>query len=143
MKLRNQIKKEKEYHHHQTSGYSNVDPYLLFWDNSKKGESVVKVVEDIILMTIGKNISMTHFGFGEFGILCNISSESELRRIIKKVLNRVVSNVSTEKIGPVTLCGGISMYEYGISISEWVNRCRQACILSKTNGRGRISSIYH
>merc|ERR1719150_1257334 len=75
-------------------GDTNMDPYLLFWNNSKKGESVVKVVQDIILMSISKDLNATHFGFGEFAILANVSSESELRRILKKILNKVSSNVS-------------------------------------------------
>merc|ERR1719464_709495 len=45
-------------------GDTNMDPYLLFWNNSKKGESVVKVVQDIILMSISKEINATHFGYG-------------------------------------------------------------------------------
>ena len=121
-------------------GATNMDPYLLFWNNSKKGESVVKVVQDIILMSISKDIHATHFGFGEFAILANVSNESELRRILKKVLNKVSSNVSTVKLGPVTLCAGLSMYQKGSSISQWVNECRQACRLAKTNGRGRIAN---
>eukprot|EP01083_Nonionella_stella_P175699 612632_1 len=123
-------------------GSSNMDPYLLFWNNSKKGESVVKVVQDIVLMSITKDIKATHFGFGEFAILANVSDESDLRRILKKILNRVSSNVATQSLGAVTLCGGMSMYNVArrSSISQWVNECRQACRLAKTNGRGRIGS---
>merc|ERR1719474_1342817 len=121
-------------------GDTNMDPYLLFWNNSKKGESVVKVVQDIILMSISKEINATHFGFGEFAILANVGSESELRRILKKILKTVSSNVATQKLGPVTLCGGLAMYQKGCSISQWVNQCRQACRLAKTNGRGRVAN---
>lgn len=120
-------------------GATNMDPYLLFWNNSKKGESVVKVVQDIILMSISKEIHFTHFGFGEFAILASVSNESEMRRILKKILNKVSSNVSTQKLGPVTLCAGLSIYIKNTSISQWVNQCRQACRLAKTNGRGRIA----
>lgn len=121
-------------------GDTNMDPYLLFWNNSKKGESVVKVVQDIILMSINKEINATHFGFGEFAILANVGSESELRRILKRILKTVSSNVATQKLGPVTLCGGLAMYQKGCSISQWVNQCRQACRLAKTNGRGRVAN---
>ncbi len=121
-------------------GDTNMDPYLLFWNNSKKGESVVKVVQDILLMSISKEINATHFGFGEFAILANVGSESELRRILKKILKAVSSNVATQKLGPVTLCGGMAMYQKGCSISQWVNQCRQACRVAKTNGRGRVAN---
>ena len=121
-------------------GATNMDPYLLFWNNSKKGESVVKVVQEIILMSLSKEIHATHFGFGEFAVLASVSTESEIRRIVKKVLNKVSSNVATQKLGPVTLCAGISIYKKGSSISQWVNQCRQACRLAKNNGRGRIAT---
>ncbi|ETO04438.1 Ser/Thr protein phosphatase family protein [Reticulomyxa filosa] len=117
-------------------GLNPLDPYVLFWNNSKSGESVVKVVQDIILMSISKNVSVTHFGFGEFAILSPIEDEQELRKLTK----RVSSNVSTEKLGPVTLCAGISLYEAPLSVSQWINRCRQACRLAKLNGRGRIAN---
>jgi len=145
-------KSSPKHHHHKLGnevertgnflpvGATNMDPYLLFWNNSKKGESVVKVVQDIILMSISKEINATHFGFGEFAILAAVGNESELRRVLKRILNKVSSNVHTQKLGPVTLCAGLSMYHKGSSISQWVNQCRQACRLAKTNGRGRIAS---
>ncbi|ETO03764.1 hypothetical protein RFI_33638, partial [Reticulomyxa filosa] len=123
-----------------SGGVNPLDPYVLFWNNSKSGESVVKVVQDIILMSVAKTVNVTHFGFGEFAILSPVENELALRKLTKRVLTRVSSNVSTEKIGPVTLGAGVVIYESSLSVSQWINRCRQACRLAKLNGRGRIAN---
>ena len=51
---------------------SNFSPYLSYWN--RQGESIVKTVKDIILMSINTEIKMTHFGFGEFGLLAYAQS---------------------------------------------------------------------
>ena len=96
----------------------------------------------MILMSVNKSINVTHFGFGEFAILTSIQSESEILRLIKKILLKVSSNAYTAKLGPVTLCAGISIYGKNnklTGVRNWINQARQACMLAKTNGRGRVS----
>ena len=103
-------------------GYDPLDPFILFWNNSKHQKLVVKV-QDIILMSVNKTINVTHFGFGEFAIVAPIQSESEMQRTVKKMVS---SHAHTAKLRVVTLCAGIGMYDIPLVVNGG-----EACILAK------------
>jgi diguanylate cyclase len=125
----------------------DIDHFKSFNDNfgHQVGDQVLRLVARTLIEGIkGKDVA-ARYGGEEFAIILpvtNIQAAVKVGDGLRKAVasKDVVNRNSGEKLGRITLSGGVAQYLAGESIEDLIERADNALYTAKHNGRNQIAA---
>lgn len=124
----------------------DIDHFKGFNDNygHMVGDQVLRLVAKTLVEGVKGRDMAARYGGEEFAILlpetnieggCHVADK--LRKDVEK--KEVINKNSGQKLGRITMSGGVAQYVSGESVESLIERADAALYMSKNNGRNQVS----
>jgi len=125
----------------------DIDHFKSFNDNygHQVGDQVLRLVARTLIDGVKGRDMAARFGGEEFAILLpetNLQAALKVAESLRKAVARkeVINRNSGDKLGRITLSGGVAQYVAGENVEDLIERADAALYTAKHNGRNQIAA---
>jgi diguanylate cyclase len=125
----------------------DIDHFKSFNDNygHQVGDQVLRLVARTLTDGVKGRDMAARFGGEEFAILLpetNINAAVKVAEYLRRAVagKEVINRNSGDKLGRITLSGGVAQYVAGESVEDMIERADAALYTAKHNGRNQVAA---
>jgi len=101
------------------------------------GDKVLKKIASVVTDHIRKTDVLGRIGGEEFAILATETTVESALALAEKI-RRAVEMTAHDHAGKITISLGVSEYDDGLTLDEFIGRTDEALYAAKNNGRNRV-----
>lgn len=101
------------------------------------GDTVLKKISAVVSDHVRKADVLGRIGGEEFAVLATETTDESALALAEKI-RRAVEMTEHDHAGKVTISIGVSTYDSGLTLDEFVRRADEALYAAKNNGRNRV-----
>ncbi|NOZ33626.1 MAG: GGDEF domain-containing protein, partial [Alphaproteobacteria bacterium] len=123
----------------------DIDHFKRFNDTygHLTGDQVLKLVASTIKSSTRSTDLAARYGGEEFAIIvpaCSLEGAVQIAEKVREAVQakELLKRSTNEKLGRITISGGVAQWRNGESTSEFIERADIALYQAKSNGRNRI-----
>lgn len=124
----------------------DIDDFKLYNElySVREGDHLLHLCAQIILQEISDTDKAFRFGADEFLILKNGNSTDEAKSLAERIIARIESSQSTDKVWDISITCGISTFpDVATDAHSFLHNVEQAVYYSKLEGKGHLAVYRH
>lgn len=124
----------------------DIDDFKLYNElySVREGDRLLHLCAQIILQELSDTDKAFRFGADEFLILKNGNDTEEAKALAERIIARIESSQSTDKVWDISITCGISTFpDVATDAHSFLHNVEQAVYYSKLEGKGHMSVYRH
>lgn len=124
----------------------DIDDFKLYNElySVREGDRLLHLCAQIILQELSGTDKAFRFGADEFLILKNGNDTEEAKALAERIIARIESSQSTDKVWDISITCGISTFpDVATDAHSFLHNVEQAVYYSKLEGKGHMSVYRH
>lgn len=124
----------------------DIDDFKLYNElySVREGDRLLHLCAQIILQELSDTDKAFRFGADEFLILKNGNDTAEAKALAERIIARIESSQSTDKVWDISITCGISTFpDVATDAHSFLHNVEQAVYYSKLEGKGHMSVYRH